>query len=140
MSRFFLSEIPPAGIYIGVAPAKKIPCMQKLKMLVGTKRICIAKMPIIGTDEIEYVTEILYDPILKLNYINLGLSSKSVSALNETNNFLPDAQFALVVENEVICTFIIHERFSDRFLRIGSDLDANNLALVHDALKKLNAK
>jgi hypothetical protein len=114
--------------------------MQKLKMLVGTKRICIAKMPIISTDDIEYVTEILYDPILKLNYINLGLSSKSVSALNETNNFLQDAQFALVSENEVICTFIIHETLSDRFLRIGSDLDANNLTVVHNALKKLNAK
>ena len=111
--------------------------MQKLKMLVGTKRICLAKRPIIGTDEIEYVTEILYDPVFKSNYINLGLSSKSVSALNETNTFIPDAQFALVIENEVICTFIIHERFTDRFLRIGSDLDANTLIVVHHALKKL---
>jgi hypothetical protein len=139
ISWFFLSEIPPAGIYIVVTPPKKIPCTQKLKMLVGTKRICVAKMPIIGADEIEYVTEILYDPILKLNYINIGLSSKCVSALNETNNFLHDAQYALVADNEIICTFIIHEPLSVRFLRIGSDLDVNNLAVVRNALKKLNA-
>ena len=131
------SEVPYSGIYIVAKPVKKNPCEQELEMLVGKRKICTSKKPIISIEELEYVTDILYDPTLKLNYINLGLSSKSVTVLNQTVDFLPHSQFALVVENDVICIFTIHESFTDRFLRIGSDLDLKNLTIVHDALKKV---
>ncbi len=132
------SEVPPSGIFIVRKPVKKNRCAQELKMLVGEKKVCILKKPLINIDELEYVTGILYDPIVKLNYIKLGLSSESVKNLNETNNFLLDTQFALVVESDVICIFTIQENFTERFLRIGFDLDLQNLTLVHKALKKVN--
>lgn len=103
-------------------------------MLIGGKNVCVLKKPILGISALEYVTDILYDPTLKSNYIDLGLSSTSVNTLNQTISILPKTQFALVVESRVVCIFTINEKMETRYIRIGRDLDQKNLAVVHDVL------
>ena len=77
------------------------------------KKVCVLKKPIVSVDELEYVTDILYDPIIKSNHINLGFSSASVSTLNQTILSIPNAEFAVVVNDDVICVFTIHEKLDD---------------------------
>ncbi len=59
------SEPPSSGIFIVKKPSKKNPCEQDLKMLIGVKRVCVLKKPIVSVDELEYVTDILYDPVVQ---------------------------------------------------------------------------
>lgn len=106
-------------------------------MLIGSKRVCILDEPIVKIDELEYVTDILYDHLIKCNYIDLGWSSASVNILNQTNTLVPKPEFALVVNNDVICIFKIEEGLKTRYLRIGQDLDIKGLMIVHDALAKV---
>ncbi|WP_276374711.1 hypothetical protein [Chryseolinea sp. H1M3-3] len=131
------SEPPTSGIFIVKKPIKRDRCEQELKMLIGTKRVCILKKPLLQLDELEYVTEILYDPVAKHHHIDLGLSSSSINKLNQTTNFLPDAQFALVVDNMVVCTFSIQEKIATRYLRLGTDLDTRSLAIVQNTLSQV---
>ena len=128
---------PTSGIFIIIKPAKKNPCEQDLKMLIGTKRVCVLKKPIVGVDELEYVTDILYDPIIQCNYIKLGFSSESVTTLNQTVSTLPGAEFAIVLDDDVICIFKIQEKLDTRYIKIGYDLDSKSLSMVRDALKKV---
>jgi len=106
-------------------------------MLIGVKRVCILKKPIVSVDELEYVTDILYDPIIEANYIKLGFSSASVLTLNQTVSTLPTVEFAVVVDDDVICLFKIQEKLQDRYIKIGYDLDNKSLTMVRDALKKV---
>ena len=109
-------------------------------MFIGGKKICVLEKPIVSIDELEYVTDILYDPVLKRNHVNLGLSSESVNTLNQTSSFMPDAEFAIVVNDDVVGTFKITEKVGERFLRLGTDLDHKNLEAVRDLLKKVKYK
>jgi hypothetical protein len=131
------AEAPNSGIFIVKKATKKNPCEQELKMLVGGKKVCVLKKPIISVEELEYVTDILYDPVLKCNHVNLGLSQGSINTLNQTVTSIPEAEFALVVNDDVIGTFTIREKLVERYLRIGTDLDLKNLEMVRDALKKV---
>jgi hypothetical protein len=131
------SEPHSSGIFIVKIPSKKNPCEQDLKMLIGVKRVCVLKKPIVSVDELEYVTDILYDPIVETNYIKLGFSSASVLTLNQTVSTLPTVEFAVVVDDDVICVFKIQEKLQDRYIRIGYDLDSKSLTMVRDALKKV---
>ena len=106
-------------------------------MLIGAKRVCVLSKPIVGVDELEYVTDLLYDPIVQCNYIKLGFSPESVNTLNQTVSTLPSAEFAVVLEGDVICVFKIQERLDARFIKIGYDLDNKSLMMVRDALKKV---
>ena len=106
-------------------------------MLIGVKRVCVLMKPIVSVDELEYVTDILYDPIVETNYIKLGFSSASVHTLNQTVSTLPKVEFAVVVEDDVICIFTIEEKLHDRYIKIGYDLDNKSLMVVRDALKKV---
>lgn len=131
---FAFSEASTSGIFIIKKPTKKNPCEQELKMLIGGKNVCVLKKPILSIGALEYVTDILYDPKNKSNYVDLGLSSTSVNTLNQTISILPKTQFALVVDSKVVCIFTIHEKMDTRYIRIGKDLDQKNLAVVHDIL------
>jgi hypothetical protein len=131
------TEPPATGIFIVKKPGKKNPCEQDLKMLIGSKRVCVLKKPIVSVDELEYVTDLLYDPIVQCNYIKLGFSSGSVLTLNQTVTTLPAVEFAVVVDDNVICIFKIQEKLQDRFIKIGYDLDNKSLTMVRDALKKV---
>ena len=131
------SEPPTSGIFIIVKPVKKNPCEQDLKMLIGTKRVCVLKKPIVSVDELEYVTDILYDPIVQCNYIKLGFSRESVTTLNQTVSTIPSTEFAVVLDDDVICIFKIQEKLDARYIKIGYDLDNKSLTMVRDALKKV---
>ena len=131
------SEPQSSGIFIVKKPSKKNPCEQDLKMLIGVKRVCVLTKAIVSVDELEYVTDILYDPIVKTNYIKLGFSSASVLTLNQTVSTLPTVEFAVVVDDDVICLFKIQEKLQDRYIKIGYDLDNKSLTMVRDALKKV---
>jgi len=105
-------------------------------MLIGGKKVCILSRPIVESDDFEYSTDILYNEVDKINYVNLGLSGQSVNTLNQTIKMLPDAEFALVVDHSVICIFTIRERMDVRHLSIGDDIDTKDLIVVRDVLKK----
>jgi hypothetical protein len=105
-------------------------------MIIGSQRICTLTSPIIAGDGFEYSTDILYNEEQKFHHVNLGLTSKSVSTLNQTVKVLPEAEFALVVDGNVICTFTIHDHMDITYLTIGDDLNTKDLTTVRDALKK----
>jgi hypothetical protein len=131
-------DTPASGIFIIKKPGRKDPCDQQLKMLIGSRMVCILKQPLVQVAELEYVTDILYDPVIQCNHLNLGLSSESVKTLNQTVGILPKTEFALVVNNHVICIFKIEDSLNTRYLRIGQDLDMKSLVTVYDALKKID--
>jgi hypothetical protein len=132
-----LIEPPLAGIFIIKKPGRKDPCELELQMLIGGKQVCILEKPIVTVGELEYVTDVLYDPALKYHYVDLGISSASVNTLNQTISLLPKSEFALVIEGSVICVFTIRERIDKRYIRLGEDLEFKNIVRVRDALKKV---
>ena len=75
--------------------------------------------------------------LFNANYIKLGFSSASVITLNQTVSTLPTVEFAVVVDDDVICIFKIQEKLDDRYIKIGYDLDNKSLMMVRDALKKV---
>ena len=105
-------------------------------MLIGGKGVCILPRPIVGSEGFEYATDILYNEEKKINFVNLGLSSESVVKLNETIRLLPSSEFALVVDDNVICIFTIRDHMDIRYLSIGDDLPTKDLMIVSSALKK----
>jgi hypothetical protein len=131
------SETPTSGIFIIKKPGRKDPCEQELKMLIGGRKVCVLRKPIVSVNGLEYVTDILYDPVLKRNHVNLGLSSRGVSTLNQTVRSITKPEFAIVVNNTVIAIFVINERLSENFLRLGTDLDLKDLETVRDALQEV---
>lgn len=131
-------ETPTSGIFIVKKPSRKDPCETVLKMLIGPKRVCILKEPVVRVDELEYVTDIKFDPLLECNYVDLGLSKESVKVLNQTISILPNAEFALVVDNHVICLFKIQDSMNTRYLRLGQNLDIKSLETLRDTLRKID--
>lgn len=109
-------------------------------MLIGGRKVCVLKKPIIDAKEIVYVTDILYDPVLKRNHVNIGLSASSVKTLNRTVSSLTHPEFAIVANNNVIGIFVINEKLTENFLRVGTDLDLKDLEAVKDALEEILEK
>ena len=68
-------------------------------MIIGKTKVCISKKPIIPIEEVEYATDIQYDPNFKTHYIDVGISSLGIQTLNKTVSSLADIKFALVIQD-----------------------------------------
>ncbi|HTE33307.1 MAG TPA: hypothetical protein VK666_23160 [Chryseolinea sp.] len=128
---------PASGIYIVHTPPKKVPCDHEGRMIIGKAKICIAKKPIINKEGITYASEIKYDPVFKLHYIEIGLSTSASQVLKKTVASLPESKFALAFEGEIVCTFSIAQEANVRAFRIGEDVLFSDLTIIHEALSKV---
>ena len=124
-----------SGIYIMTTPPKKVPCGNEARMIIGNQKICISKKPIVAASELTYATDIQYDPKYELHYIDIGLSPSGARTLGQTIESLPESQFALALNNQVICVFKLTSGFTIRSFRIGNDIQLKDLNVIHEALK-----
>lgn len=124
-----------SGIYIMSTPVRKVPCTNEARMIIGNQKICISKKPIVATSELTYATDIQYDPKYQMHYIDIGLSATGARILSQTIESLPDSQFALALNNQVICVFTLNTGFTIRSFRIGNDIQLKDLTVIHDILK-----
>jgi hypothetical protein len=125
-----------SGIFIvSNAAARKTACENELKMVVGKARVCVAKKPILGLKEIQYITNILYNPQRKVYYVDIGISQAGIQTLAMTTRSLPKSRFALVVSGEVVCLFYGSPDYAISSVRVGEDASLKELTLIHDALK-----
>lgn len=138
MTVYSLFQEPGAGIFIIQEAPKKGICANEMKMVVGKLRVCLAKKPILPLDQVEYSTDIKYDPVVKGHYLDVGITGYAMSTLNLTVGSLPDAQFALVVDGEVICIFKVDVELPSRSIRIGDDIDLRELKVLDAKLKVVN--
>jgi hypothetical protein len=137
---FFLAsfqEEEPSGIYIVLKPLKKTTCENELKMVIDQAKICISKKPILSADEIASITGIKYDPIIESYYIDIAFSPEGMVTLQQTYTSLPNTQFALVVDNAVVCVFAVREDIAVRSIRIGQDAPLKNLQIIREILSKI---
>jgi hypothetical protein len=132
----FQRESEP-GIYIINPAARRPKCDNEMKMVVGKAKICLSRKPIIKKDALRYATEIRYDPVYKEHYIELGLSSEAGQILFKTVGSLPESQFALALEGDVICIFSLHYPTAPRSIKIGNDVPLRDLNVIHNALNKI---
>lgn len=128
---------PLSGIYIMTTPPKKVPCSNEVKLIVSNQKICISKKPIIPVTQLTYATDIQYDPRYQMHYIDIGLSPAGSSILSQTIESLPDTQFALAINDQVICVFKLPSGFTIRSFRIGNDIQLKDLTTIHDVLKNV---
>ena len=126
----------PSGIYIVYTFAKKNKCEQEVKMLIGNSRVCISKKPILGIQEIENVSDIVHDRVEEVSYINVLISSKGIETLNKIFEVLPKSEFVFVLENNGLGSFIITDKIKTPIMRVGADVDSNDLQLIHALLKR----
>lgn len=126
-----------AGIYIIQEPFKKATCANESRMVIGKKRVCLSKKPILSEKEIEYSSDIKYDPVFKVHYIEVGVSSLARNTLSKTVVSLPDVKFAMVLGGEVICLFIVRKDFPSRVIRVGEDVTLDDLKILDQRLKKI---
>ena len=126
-----------SGIYILATPARKMPCGNEAKMIVNNQKICISKKPIVAASELTYATDIQYDPMYQMHYIDIGLSPTGSNILSQTIESLPDTQFALALNDQVICIFKMNQSFTIRSFRIGTDIQLKDLTLIHEVLKEV---
>lgn len=133
----FLNEGPLPGVYIVIPPGKKTSCENQVKMLIGNTKVCISKKPIIAVDEIESVTDIQYHPVIEAYYVDVRFSAKGIQTLNTAIHSLPETRFALVSDNQVVCTFTVDPDKQIHFIRIGIGEGLEDLKVVHSSLKEL---
>lgn len=107
-------------------------------MIIGKTRICISKKPIIQIKELQYITDIKYNPKNQTYYIDVGLTSSGMLTLNRTISSLPNSKFAFVVDDEIICIFKITTETSIHAIRMGEDAALDDLKTIHAALKKID--
>lgn len=131
------SEDQLSGIYIIVTPPKKFPCSNEAKMIIGNQKICISKKPIVAASQLTYATDIQYDPKFQMHYIDIGVSTAGSNILAQTIESLPDTQFALALNNQVICIFKLNTSFTIRSFRIGNDIPLKDLTTIHEVLKNV---
>jgi hypothetical protein len=131
-----MAQSAPPGIYIIYTAIKKSKCEQAVKMLIGGGRVCISKKPILDVSEIESVSDIINDTEEKVSYINVLISSTGVEILNKIFEGLPNSQFVFVLENSGVGQFSIPYNITTPIMRVGADVDLNNLQLIHSRLKK----
>jgi hypothetical protein len=137
---FFLTsfnEEETSGIYIVVKPLKKTSCENELKMVIDQAKLCISKKPIVMVDEIAYITAIKYDPIIESYYIDIGFSPEAMVTLQRTYTSLPNTQFALVVDSDIVCVFAVKEEIAVKSIRIGQDAPLKNLQIIREILSKV---
>jgi len=137
---FFLTsfqEEENSGIYIVLKPLKKTACENELKMVIDQVKLCISKKPIVMVDEIAYITAIKYDPIIESYYIDIGFSPEAMVTLQQTYTSLPNTQFALVVDSDIICVFTVREEIAVKSIRIGQDAPLKNLQIIREILSKV---
>ena len=126
-----------SGIYIMTTPPKKIACTNEAKLIVSNQKICLSKKPIVASTALTYATDILYDPKYQMHYIDIGLSTAGAHILEQTIESLPDSQFALAIDNQVICVFKLNSAYTIRSFRIGGDLQLKDLTVIHEVLKNV---
>jgi hypothetical protein len=107
-------------------------------MLMGGGTVCISKKPILGTEEVEYVTDILYDPELKAHYFNVGISSHALSTFNKIFHAMPKSQFLFVLENKGLGRFDVQNEIKTRAMRVGADTPLKDLTTIHKIFKELD--
>lgn len=107
-------------------------------MVVGNSKVCVPKHPIIDIGEIDYVTDIQYNPKIESRYIDIGITSSGMKTLRRMADSLIEPKFALVIDNKVICIFSSVYGYSINSIRIGDDASWDNLHTIHDALSGLN--
>ena len=137
---FFLAsfqEEESSGIYIVLKPLKKTTCENELKMVIDQVKLCISKKPIVTVDQIDFITPIRYDPLIESYYIDVGFSPTGMVTLNKTYTSLPNTQFALVVDNAVVCIFSVREEITVKYVRIGQDAPLKHLQIIRDILSKI---
>ena len=125
------------GIYIINPNVRRVSCVNEMKMIVGKTKLCLSKKPIIRKDALSYATDIRYDPVYKEHYIELGLSSEAGQILHKTVGSLPETQFALALEGDVICIFSLRYPTLPRSIKIGTDVPLRDLTVIHNALNKV---
>lgn len=130
-------ETPPPGIYIIATPPKKMPCPNEVRMTIGNHKICLSKKPIISADHLTYATDVQYDPVYQMHYIDIGLSKAGSITLYQTVESLPDTSFGLVLEGQVICVFKIAASFNVQSFRIGFDIPLKDLNAIHEVLEQV---
>jgi len=106
-------------------------------MLIDQAKLCISKKPILSVDEIAFITGIKYDPIIESYYIDIGFSPEGMVTLQQTYTSLPNTQFALVVDSNIVCVFAVPEEIAVRSIRIGQDAPLKNLQIIRDLLSKI---
>jgi hypothetical protein len=133
-----LPQKTPSGIFITIEPLRKTPCENEVRMIIDKSKVCISKKPIIAIKDLKNISDIQYDPINKMHYIDVGFSPAGIYTLNNIVRSLPDTKFALVVDNHVICIFQVDAEISIHSIRIGQDVALKDLITIHNALKKVN--
>ncbi|WP_143164730.1 hypothetical protein [Chryseolinea serpens] len=123
------------GVYMLSPSTKKVHCENEVPMLIGGAKVCISKKPILNLDQVDYITDIMYDPVAKKNYIDIGFSSAAIQTFNRGFSSLPNNRYALVVHNDVMCIIKIEAEITNRYIRMGYDLTLKDLTAVHDMLK-----
>ena len=137
---FFLTsfqEEDSSGVYIVIKPLKKTTCENELKMVIDQAKLCISKKPIVSVEQIEYITAIKYDPVIESYYIDIGFNVDARGKLYQTYTSLPNTQFALVVDDGVVCVFTVREDVAVRSIRIGQDAPLKQLQEIREILSKI---
>ena len=106
-------------------------------MVIDQVKLCISKKPIVMVDEISSITAIKYDPIIESYYIDIGFSPQAMVTLQQTYTSLPNTQFALVVDSEIVCVFAVKEEIAVKGIRIGQDTPLKNLQIIREVLSKV---
>lgn len=123
------------GIYIMTTPPKKVSCSNEQRIIITNKKVCISKRPILGADQLKYATDIQYDPRYQMHYIDIGVSPAGSSVIMQTIHSLPDTQFALALEGQIICIFTVDPSVPVQAFRIGGDVTLKDLNVIHEVLK-----
>jgi len=106
-------------------------------MVIDEVKLCISKKPIVLVDEIAYITGIKYDPVIESYYIDIGFTPAGMVTLQKTYTSLPNTQFALVVDNGIVCIFSVDVDIAIRSIRIGQDAPLKNLQTIRGILSKI---
>lgn len=136
LGHFIQEPAPASGIYIVHPTPRGTKCVNEVRMVIGSQKICLSPRPLLENTVLRPASDVKYDPYYKTHYIEMGLTAEASRILLQTKKSLPDCKFALAVNGDIICLFTIREDYAIKSFRIGEDVALADLMIIHERLEK----
>ncbi len=121
------------GFYVVIKSTRN--CPNTLTSHDHLKSYCLPKEPVISSAEFASVTEIQYDSILQLKFMLLTLTRSGHKSIDFITKNLPDAQLALVIDNQVAGIFNNMDKNYGSTIKIMGGVNAPEVEWIHEKLK-----
>jgi hypothetical protein len=103
---------------------------------IGTKTYCVTKAPLIPVKEFASVSQVQYDKVNDVIFVDLNLTDEGFRILKSLTKSLPDAILGLVIDDRVVGTYNSLGKMVTRTIPISGSKDGQEIYWIYNKLSK----